>query len=165
MADINQFHNQVFDEFEPNKKLSDTLNVLTILSLIWSGISAIYAFFSYATICKSILKLNQTTSQMQGGGWLADMAKHNVEMMERLCEVRIPYLVATIATTLMCVVGVIMMRRLKKAGFFIYIIGELGFPAISYALIGGTILHIVWSAFFPVLFAILFATQTKYLTK
>jgi hypothetical protein len=162
MADVNQFHEGIFDEFQPKKKLSDMLNVLTILTFIASGLSFLYAPYTYATVCKQAALLSEKMDQYEEkGGFLAGVMKGSMEALNKNCEMRLPILISTIVCLILCVIGAILMRRLKKSGYFIYLIGEIAMPIIVVTIIGGSPFSIIVTFLFPILFLILYGTQLK----
>lgn len=162
MTDVNQFHEEIFDEFPPKKKLSDMLNVLTILTFIWSGITFFSSFFSYTMICKQADQMDRTMSNFEEKrGFLASIMKNSTDALHRSCEMRLPILIATIICLILCIIGAILMRKLKKNGYFIYLIGEIAFPIVYVVLIGGSFLSLIGVFLMPVLFLILYGTQLK----
>jgi hypothetical protein len=66
----------------------------------------------------------------------------------------------------LCLIGAIQMRKLKKSGFFIYLIGELAPVFVLGGLLTSlTNINFMFSVFFAFLFVILYATQLKHLDK
>ena len=82
---------------------------------------------------------------------------------------------AGLACTVLCIIGSVMMWQLKKAGFFIYLIGEVAPLVLSFILLGslastggpvtGGIAAAagVIGAIFPVAFVIMYAANLKHM--
>jgi hypothetical protein len=160
MTDVNQFHDSFSDMPPPAKKLPDMLNVLTILTYIGCGVFALSAIYSYFTICKSLEKM----SQMGEDNPMASMMESMMDTMQKQCEMRLPVLIISLVSILLCFIGAMQMRKLKRTGFFIYLVGEVAGPVAMLLIVGGgggvmaTIGLVI-----PVVFIILYATQLKHL--
>ena len=75
----------------------------------------------------------------------------------------------SIVGIVLCVVGAVWMRKLKKDGFWIYTAGEI-LPLIGSFILLGTkqytgVTSIIFGVGIPVLFIVLYARQRKYLVK
>jgi len=169
MADVNQFHEEIFDEFTPKKKMPDMLNVLTILTFVWSGYLIIQEFISYFTICSKAAQMAtnpdaNVQKAIDKGGIIGSFVKEGLDISQRACEVKLANMLVGLVLVALCIAGAIMMRKLKKTGFFLYLIGEIGSPLAFIAMFGTGIIATT-NFIFPVLFIILYATQIKHLTK
>lgn len=140
------------------------INVLTILSFIGSGFQIISGFFSYWIIPFSVQSVNETralekTREMKP---FSGFLKWSVDATLRQYELRMPVLLVTIATALICIWGALQMRKRKKAGFAIYTAGEIALPLFTALAIDA------WSSIFgfiiAVVFILLFWFQRKHLT-
>jgi len=164
MATSDQFHSQVFDEFQPAKKVPDTLNVLTILTFVGSGVGILSSIWTYLTICQGIPKLVQTVNKVGEDSFWGRYLKDSIDVAYRHCDLKLPLLLVALICMVLCVIGALMMRKLSKKGYFIYLIGELTPPVVDTALAGG---HINFMSFFsfliPAVFLILYATQMKHM--
>ncbi len=139
------------------------LNVLTILTLIGSALGIISAIFGYRSACRSAaLVADKDIPDKEGflGKFMGDIA----ELAVVQCENRLLILVTTLVTTAFCIMGVLLMRKLKKQGFVVYVLGELLAPLAMIVILGSTSFMTLAGFFFPALFVILYATQLKYLT-
>ncbi|MFA6059324.1 MAG: hypothetical protein WC756_14055 [Taibaiella sp.] len=160
MTDVNQFHDSFSDVPPPAKKLPDMLNVLTILTYIGCGVFSLSSVYSYFTICKSLEKM----SQMGEDNPMASMMESMMDAMQKQCEMRLPVLIISLVSILLCFIGAMQMRKLKRTGFFIYLVGEVAGPVAMLLMVGGgggimaTIGLVI-----PVVFIILYATQLKHL--
>ena len=155
----------LLNEDQDQNRLPSMLNVLSILTIIGSAFAAISSIYSYFTVCKSAEAM-ETQEMPEVGGMLGDMLDSAVKLLNKQCENRLVILVATLASSLLCLFGALMMRKLKKQGFMVYIIGELVGPAAMSAILGslafGGIMSILGMVV-PILMIILYATQRKYL--
>lgn len=149
-------------------RMSSTLNVLTILTFIWCGISALYTLamptindFLLKTLDKAASSGKEFTakelSDMERGRAAIELSNQNM----------IPLMVVGIVCIVLCFLGALWMRKLKKDGYWLYVTGELA-PIIAGIIILGTSqLASIWGILIgigiPVLFVILYTTQRKYL--
>jgi hypothetical protein len=162
MTDINQFHDSLNVEQPPSKKIPDMLNVLTILSYIGCAMGLLGSIYNYFTVCKSvemIEKMSESDNPMAG------MMSSMTESAIKQCDMRMPIMIIGLLATVACFIGVMQMRKLKKSGFFLYLIGELAAPVAMLVMIGGGIMggFMMLSMIIPVVFVILYATQLKHM--
>lgn len=148
------------------KTLPGMLNVLTILTFIGCGlgfISAGWSFFSSTS--DQIEKMQEQREQMgDQGGFLKKFFDDSFDMAQVGFEHKNLLLAINLVCLVLCLVGAIQMRKLKKPGFFLYTIGELA-PVF---VLGGLLtsvsnINFLFSAFFAFLFVVLYATQLKHL--
>lgn len=152
---------------EEPKKRSETLNVITILTFIGSGIaivSGIWGFFnaqhSYDQIVQAQDKMDQAPEIIK-----RMVGPDPVGMARKALENRTPMLILGIVAAALCIYGALQMRQLKKIGFPIYVIGEL-LPLVAYYIFIGQ-MGIVTLALTVVIagaFIIMYATQLKHLS-
>ena len=167
MADLNQPANTE-NWLEEPKKLPSMLNVLTILTFIGNGLgffSAFYSFFSAASNYDKIVQAQDQLDQMPG--FVKNMMGPDpVGTARRMLDNRLPIMLLTLVGCLLCFYGAWQMRKLKKTGFTIYIIGDV-VPFISLALFVGVSTMTGFSGIFgliiAVVFVILYGTQLKYM--
>lgn len=162
MSDINQFHDQISDEFTPKKKMPDMLNVLTILTFIGAGWQLINSVIAYATICGKVQDVNAQASSVSGNGFAAQILHSSADMMYRSCEMKVPLLITGLLVNIACIAGAIMMRKLSVKGYYLYLIGEILGPVVSCLILGFSIFMGI-GFIFPILFIILYSTQLKHL--
>lgn len=149
--------------FEVKPAMPNGINVLSILSFIGSGFQILGGIAAYLIIpfsAKSVpetRRLEKAREMKPFSGFLRWSADATLKQY----EYRTPILIVTIITAIICIYGVMQMRKLNKSGFTVYTIGELALPLFTAAMID------VWSAIFgfviAVLFIILFAVQRKHL--
>lgn len=149
--------------FELKPAVPNGINVLSILSFIGSGFQILGAVAAYLIIpfsAKSVPEtrgLEKTREMKPFSGFLQWSADTTIKQY----EYRLPILIVTIITALICIYGVLQMRKLKKSGFTVYSIGELALPLFTAVVID------IWSSIFgfviAILFIILFGVQRKHL--
>lgn len=160
-----------YDDFD-KPKLPSTLNVLTILTFIGSAFQLIGGIFGFINAKKTYDERDKVMEQMSSGkmpSWMKSIMpdKENfVEMVTKNYENRIPIFVLTLLAAILCIVGAIQMRKLKKQGFTIYLIGEL-LPFLTTAFFIGMFafsgMGFMFGVGLTVLFIILYITQRKHL--
>jgi hypothetical protein len=167
MTDINQPANTE-NWLEEPKKLPSLLNVLTILTFIGNGLGFFTSFYSFFSASSNYDKMVQAQDQMdQLPGFVKNMMGPDpVGTARRTLENRVPIMLLSIVGCLLCFYGAWHMRKLKKTGFTIYIVGDV-VPFISMCLFIGVSALTGFAGIFgliiTVVFVILYATQLKYL--
>lgn len=148
--------------------LPSSLNVLTILTFIGSGILLIYALAlpKLMSFSKSMMDKAVTSGQEMSNKQMEDIEKGR-KGVELVMNNMVPIIIMAVVGAVLCIWGAIMMRKLKKDGFWIYACGEL-LPLIAGFVLMGTaqfngVLSIVMGVGLPVLFVILYAIQRKHL--
>ncbi len=157
----------IHDQNELDNKLPSGINVLTILTFIGSAyyfLMGIYGYFSASSSYEMIKtgKFNDMPSSVK-----KLMPANFEEMALKAYENRLPILIIGIVGVALCVYGAIEMRKRKKQGFYVYLIGEI-LPIVASALFlgfgstfsGMALIGIV----IPVLFIVLYAAQQKHLS-
>ena len=169
MSDIDQFKGSPFEE-TTSKKLPGSLNVLTILTFIGSGLGFLGTVYNSINAKKGL----DMMEKMQGSDdleKLPDFAKQfyspeAIEMARLSYENRVPLLILTLVGIALCVFGAIQMRKLKKQGYYLWLLGEI-LPFIGSIIFVGTAGMTGFAGIFiisiTVLFIILYTLQLKYL--
>ena len=157
-----------FNEFQ-TQPLPRGLNVLTILTFIGSAIGAI---FTLATPWLMKFSLTMMKKATETGTDLTPKQTADMEASRKVIELTqtnmIPLLLIGAAGIILCFIGALMMRKLKKDGFWIYVSGQV-LPIIgNFALMGmaqftGVTSYLMF--LIPVVFIILYSMQRKYLIK
>jgi len=152
---------------EEPKKPSETLNVVTILTFVGSGIaicSQIYSFFKAQDSYDKMLAMRDKMDQMPGFV-KGMMGGDPIEMTRKALENRTPLLILNVVAAVLCIYGAIQMRQLKKAGFPIYLIGEL-LPFASMFIFIGSMggFTLIFSLLIAGVFIALYASQLKRLS-
>lgn len=169
MAETNKLISQETLLEEP-RKLPEMINVLSILTFIGSGL-AIIAQLYYFTAAKRLYDASMAGLEKldQAPAWARNLQGPDpAGVIQRTYDNRFPICVLTLIAAVLCIIGAMQMRKLKKAGFYIYLIGEL-LPWITSFIFIGTIafggLGIIFGLLFTSVFIILYATQIKHLRK
>lgn len=107
------------------------LNVLTILTLVGSGIQLLFAITGFLKAKANFEEKDKIMAQLSSAempAWLKSFMPsmdNYEEMVTKNFENRIPiFILGTVALAL-CIYGALQMRKLKKQGFTFYIIGQL----------------------------------------
>lgn len=159
--------NEVFQQ-RP-KELPGMLNVLTILTFIGSALSYISSGYSYFTNNdpdKQIEKLNEAKEKMSDSGFGAKMIESSIDMVQKSYDNRYLLLISGLVFTTFCLIGAMQMRKLKKTGYYYYLIGELAPIVLMAGLFGSSFMGtfaLLFAALIAVIFVILYSTQLKYL--
>lgn len=152
------------------------LNVLTILTFIGCGLSYILSIFGtlnstdYETQHQKLLDAQEKAGD---SGFARNMLDKSLEALEknsaavdRMHDYRYIILVLGLLFTTLCLMGAMQMRKLKKSGYPIYVIGELAPLVVSIIFSGAMMFASVFGYIMiaiPVIFVILYSTQRKYL--
>lgn len=154
-------------EFEKGK-LPKTLNILTILTFIGCGLGLILTLAT-PVINKWLLeimdKAANSGSEISPKD-LAEMEKGRAAIL-LVQDNLMPLLVVGVIAVILCFIGALWMRKLKKDGYWLYVAGELlpiisGFALLGTAQFTGVMSYII-SLGVPVLFIIMYTLQRKYL--
>jgi hypothetical protein len=168
MGDVHQSQGQP-NWLEEPRKLPSTLNVVTILTFIgcvYIGCTQIFSFFNAQKSYERMVA-NQDKLDNMPEFFKKFMGPEMVEVTRLSAENKVPILLLSLVGIGLCVYGAIAMRRLKKLGFYVYLIGEL-LPIVTAYLFAGLGLLGVWgfasAFFFALVFIIIYATQLKYMS-
>ena len=159
------------DDFA-GEKLQGGLNVLTILTYIGSAISLIGSFYSFATAKTTfdtkdaaLEKMNSPEMPAFAKSMMPDPA-HFEEMVTKSYENRIPILLISLIAVGLCIAGAMQMRKRKKQGYLLYVIGEL-LPFVAMIFFIGTFVLTGAGGMIGIgialLFIILYTMQRKHL--
>jgi hypothetical protein len=166
---INNETNDVLqDEALSRTALPQGLNILTILTIIWCCISALLTIL----MPWFIKFMNKMMDKASAGKDLSakkleemEKSRHGIELLQANM---IPMLLIGLIGIALCFTGAIMMRKYKKDGFWIYVVGQVLPFAAGLALLGMSQYTGVTSyigAAIPFVFIFLYWQQRKYLTK
>ncbi len=168
MTDYNNTNDMLQDEGLARTTLPQGLNILTILTIIWCSITGIFTI-----LMPWFLKFMNKIMDKAAAG--KDLSAKKLEEMEKsrhafdlLQANLIPMLIIGLIGVVLCFVGAIMMRKYKKDGFWIYVVGQVLPFAAGLALLGMSQYTGVKSyigAAIPFVFIFLYWQQRKYLTK
>jgi hypothetical protein len=168
MADLNQLSREEHILDEP-RKLPDMLNVLTILTFIGSGLIILIDSWYFLT-AKKIYDMTMAGLEHtdQAPAFVRSLQGSDpAGVAQRTYDNRVPIVLLGIVACILCIVGAMQMRKLKKTGFYIYLIGEVLPPFISLIFVGAAAfsgpIAIVSATLFLALFLVLYGTQLKHL--
>ena len=160
----------LFNEQQAPKGLPGNLNVLTILTFIGCGLSYIGLIISlFTNSASNIEKQREQLEAMQDNmesSKMADMVQQSLEVAQRSYDNRYILLASGLLFTTMCLIGALQMRKLKKSGYMLYVIGEIAPIIVSAALIGFSLVGGIMTtltAVIALVFVILYTTQRKHL--
>jgi hypothetical protein len=158
-----------YDE-EKKSKLPSGLNVLTILTFIGCAIFGVFTLFLPAIYKFSLGFMEKAVSSGKelSAKELAEIEKGRAAI-ELAQQNMIPLMVIGLAGIILCFVGALWMRKLKKDGYWMYVAGEL-VPVIAGFFLLGTaqytgVSSILFGIGIPVLFVVLYTMQRKHLIK
>ena len=177
MESYNTPHSETLhDQLPP--RLPGTLNVLTILTFIGCGlvlIGTLAALIMSQDYDAQHAALEKALDSAGSSGFARNMIESQLQSLEanrayfmKLYQFRfIVYPIALLGAVL-CLVGAIRMRKLRKSGFPLYVAGEL-VPPIAMGILVGFTGDGTWKTYasylLPVVFVLLYATQRKYLVR
>ena len=147
-------------------KLPNLLNVVSIISYVGIAFAVIGGIYNFFMICKSAEMYANMDSDSMGSGFLRNMMDTAMTLAVKQCENKTIIFLITLICTGLCLLGVILMRKLKKSGFVLYAAGEFLFPIANYFIVGASSLSIMMmlSTFvIPIVFVSLYASQLKHL--
>ena len=131
MAELTPFNDNLNADDYQKKTLPSGLNVLTILTIIWSVITILLSVWGFAKAKTTYDNMDKAMEQMQNPNmpkWAKAMMPdpaHFEDMTTKSYENRIPILLTGLIATGLCLVGALQMRKRKKQGYILYVIGEL----------------------------------------
>jgi ABC-type multidrug transport system fused ATPase/permease subunit len=158
------------------KKRPTFLTVLCILSYIGVAFQIISAIISIgagaaasglSSVGKELSQGTNELSNIEGMDQSLSNLNEATEALDKAAQYASVVGIVNIIAALICLVGVIMMWKLKKTGFYIYAVGELGAPIVAIILMGfstifgGMMLFV--SLIVPILFTILYALNLKHM--
>ncbi len=170
MTDINNTTESEVLNFanEGKPEVPTFLKVLTILTFIGAGFSLIVSIILpwYIKLMQGLMNKALSSGQEFTQKQLDDMEKGR-KALELLQANVVPIMIIGIVGAVLCIYGAILMRKLKKDGFWLYTGGEL-LPVIGGFILMGTAQYsgvgsIIMGIAFPLLFVLLYALQFKHL--
>lgn len=146
-------------------ELPQMLNVLTILTFIVSGFYLMVSLYNLLTKSYQIEKANDKIEKLQQTGNDNFIIEGAIEALEMSTEYFTILNLVPIIIAILCITGALLMRKLKKNGYYVYILGcisEIVIPAIA---IGGSVLGsmLLISSVFSILFIILYGVNLKHM--
>jgi hypothetical protein len=152
--------------FETDKKeLPSTLNVLTILTFVGCGLGLIFSLAS-----PKLLEFSRSMIEKAAQNTTDDLQLAKLEEARQTMDITqqnmIPLMGLGIAGIIACFIGALMMRKLKKDGYYIYVIGQI-VPIVGTMVFLGSTYFSDWKNIIglviPVVFIVLYTLQKKHL--
>jgi hypothetical protein len=145
--------------------IPSTLNVLTILTFIGSAFELFNSVKNFFYGTEALQQLEDSQEKLATApAWARKLAGPEViELARKSLENRVPILILELVAITLCVYGAIEMRKLKKQGYILWLVGEL-LPIISILIFAGALIFQTVAAIFfifPLIFIILYTTQRK----
>lgn len=157
--------NDMLDQHRP-KQLPGMLNVLTILTFIGCG----YSYFQiilglFSDTEKNMQKVQEMQEKMPEDSFLGQRFAHDSREWTQLAfDYNILLLFSAIIFTTLCLWGAIWMRKRRKTGFYIYLIGELAPIFLVAGLLNSfSNMFLMFQVLFVILFVTFYLTQLKHL--
>ena len=149
--------------------LPGSLNVLTILTYIGCALGIIFSIATPFLLKFSITMMDKASGMKSdmSDKQLADIAngRHAVEMAQ---QNMVPLMILGIVGVILCFIGAMWMRKLKKDGYWMYLAGEI-LPVLGGFIFMGKYQFADWKSYMgviiPVIFILLYTAQRKYLIK
>jgi hypothetical protein len=157
-------HNEIIEDLNDgpsNGQLPQFLNVLTILTFIYTGLTVIMSLYSLSTQAdqqRSIDQLRNMPGADFFGGGLADAAQIALDNIYVLQG-------TAVGVAIFCLIGALLMRKLKKNGYYIYVIASVVGMVVPISIIGlGTMgFAVLLGSVFTIAFIIMYGVNFKYL--
>lgn len=149
-------------------KIPTGINVLTILTFIGSAWELYSDLKNFLGGKKALEELEKAQDKLaEAPAWAKKFAGPEVhEMMLQALNNKVPLLIIGLVAVALCFYGALQMRKLKKEGYLLWLVGEV-LPFVGSAIFipafYGTIF--IYFAVFPLIFIILYTLQRKHLTK
>lgn len=138
------------------------LTVLCILTYIGVGLGIVFGILGWWVVKKmmpAMEGMDDTDAYSEMEGMMSEATLAAMKWIDVTT-------IVSIAGCLVCLAGALQMWKLKKAGFYIYAIGELG-PVIVSAFLLGSVAFSEWSMIagsaLAVLFVVLYALNLKHM--
>lgn len=136
------------------------LTVLCILTFIGAGLGIIFGIYNVITVPAQIQAMKGLVAMAEGFGPLGAELKSQVASLEKFGFISA---ILSLVGSLLALFGAIKMWKLSKAGFFIYLLGQI-LALVGIFLISGTsFLAGPIGMIFPILFIVLYALNLKHL--
>jgi|SRR5215203_1387366 len=160
--------NEIFSQ-QRSKELPGMLNVLTILTFIGCGLSYLttcYNFITNSDLDKQMERLNKAREKVGDSGFGAKMIDSSMDLIQKSHDNRYLILISSLIFITLCLLGALQMRKLKRTGYYYYLVGELAPFVIMAGLFGSSLfgaLTLIFGAVISIVFVVLYSTQLKYL--
>jgi hypothetical protein len=147
------------------KKRSTFLSVLCVLTWIGSALAIILAIYGLGSIEKSYEMTAEIQELFNNLSSEPPQVSDSLNSIGKAYENRFAVMGISLVSAILCIIGAMLMWKLKKTGFFIYLLGEIA-PIVTAFTIGGGLLGASNAVFFAVtaiIFIILYSINLKHL--
>lgn len=157
-------------DFNPDEdKLPTGLKVLTILTFIGCAYDLYQVISSFLKNNAATLReFDKAQEQIKDApAWVKNFTGPAMrELLQQSMDNKVPLLIIGLLAVGLCIFGAIEMRKLKKQGYYLWLIGEI-LPFISVAIFVPAFYQTFLKFFLivPIIFIILYSVQVKYLKK
>lgn len=167
---MEQVSNNELSDFEAATmtKTNGTINVLTILTFIGCAFQLIGVFAAKWLMSFAVKAANDPNLLEAMSPKERQQMQQAKEMVDLYNQYQIPLIAMSLVGMVLCFYGALQMRKLKKQGFYAYVVGEW-LPIIGSAVLMGFAMQfngfgsIVFSFVIPALFTTLYALQLKWM--
>lgn len=160
--------NPQIDQGEFDKpKLTKTLNILTILTIIGSAIFLISVLLmpTCTGFSKKMMAKAAESGQQMSPKDMEKIREANAQL-EIVEKNMVPYIAINVLGAGLCLFGAVMMRKLKKDGYWLYIAGQVlpwvgNILVLGVAYFTGQMMNTIFMLMITLLFIVLYTTQRK----
>lgn len=160
--------NPQIDQGEFDKpKLTKTLNILTILTIIGSAIFLISVLLmpTCTRFSKKMMAKAAESGQQMSPKDMEKIREANAQL-EIVEKNMVPYIAINVLGAGLCLFGAVMMRKLKKDGYWLYIAGQVlpwvgNILVLGVAYFTGQMMNTLFMLMITLLFIVLYTTQRK----
>ncbi len=153
------------DLFAQETKSTGTLKVLTTLTYIGCGLAYISTLYSYINDSNYEKDMARMTDMADNASGVAGkVLQESIVMAQRAHENKTILLLSGLLFTTLCLIGAMQMRKLKKSGYPLYLIGEIAPLAVFIGLVGFSLvgsIALALSSIVALVFIILYTVQRK----
>lgn len=144
--------------YEGKVSLPSMLNVLTILTFIGCAFMSFSLVTNYFFDCDKLIEQAEAMRNMDLP--FSKFFDWQLDSVNFYCENKVLINLVSAVGIILCFLGALQMRKLKKIGLILYIMGELLLPIISLILLmNNSIAQGLIGLIIPMIFVILYATQ------
>lgn len=159
-------------EEEEKKGIPTFLKVLCILTFVGAGFGIIGALYSMAMHEFTMNLMEKSVASSEGNPFMPK--GFNATYLETLQKWGMVSYILNFVASLLCLFGAIMMWKLKKSGFYIYILGQIIPFIAAYGLMGGVtsnggmmsglvLIGQIFGALFSIAFIVMYAVNLKHM--
>ena len=154
----------------PAPQIPGFLKVLCILSFIGCGLGIIFSIVGFLAAQTAGAMMGMAEGMAEGMAGTDMSAVPGMEDAMTAANMAMKYayvlLGVGIVGSILCLVGAIQMWKLKKSGFYIYVVGEMVPPILTVVLMGMNAMGAmgVFGLIIPIAFTVMYALNLKHLS-